>query len=101
MAQSGGIGINHKNMPIDMQADQVRIGKKYEAGVIQDPYTVGPYTTIREVLELTRQHNISGVPVVDGGELVGIVTSCDIPLERRTHYRVRNIMTRKDQLMTL
>lgn len=101
MAQSGGIGIIHKNMPIDMQADQVRIVKKYEAGVIQDPYTVGPYTTIREVLELTRQHNISGVPVVDGGELVGIVTSRDMRFERRPDDPVRNIMTRKDKLVTV
>jgi IMP dehydrogenase len=101
MAQAGGVGVVHKNMPIERQADHVRIVKKYEAGVIKDPFTVGPYTTIREVLELTRQHNISGVPVVDGDELVGIVTSRDMRFERKLEDPVRNIMTRKDKLVTV
>jgi IMP dehydrogenase len=101
MAQAGGVGVVHKNMPIERQAEHVRIVKKYEAGVIKDPFTVGPYTTIREVLELTRQHNISGVPVVDGDELVGIVTSRDMRFERKLEDPVRNIMTRKDKLVTV
>jgi IMP dehydrogenase len=77
MAQAGGIGVIHKNMSVEQQAAQVRSVKKYEAGVIKDPVTVGPQTTIREVQEITQRHNISGVPVVDGNELVGIVTSRD------------------------
>jgi IMP dehydrogenase len=101
MAQAGGVGVIHKNMSIDRQAEQVRIVKKYEAGVIKDPFTVGPYTTIREVFDLTRQHNISGVPVVDGNELVGIVTSRDMRFERKLDDPVRNIMTRKDKLVTV
>jgi len=101
MAQAGGVGVIHKNMTIERQAEQVRIVKKYEAGVIKDPITVSPYTTIREVFDLTREHNISGVPVVDGDELVGIVTSRDMRFERKLDDPVRNIMTRKDRLVTV
>ncbi len=101
MAQAGGVGVLHKNMSIERQAEQVRIVKKYEAGVIKDPVTVAPGTTIREVLELTRRHNISGVPVVDGHELVGIVTSRDMRFEKKLDDPVKNIMTRKDKLVTV
>jgi len=101
MAQAGGIGVLHKNMSIERQAEQVRIVKKYEAGVIKDPVTVSPQTTIREVLDLTRRHNISGVPVVDGHELVGIVTSRDMRFEKKLDDPVKNIMTRKDKLVTV
>lgn len=101
MAQEGGIGIMHKNMTIADQARQVRMVKKHEAGVIKDPVTVSPETTIAEVLQITRQHNISGVPVVDGSELVGIVTSRDMRFERKLDDPVRNIMTRKDKLVTV
>ena len=101
LAQEGGIGIVHKNMTAQRQAEEVRIVKKYEAGVIKDPVTVNPQTTIREVLEITHRHNISGVPVVDGGELVGIVTGRDMRFERRLDDPVRNIMTRKDNLVTV
>ncbi len=101
MAQEGGIGVVHKNMSPARQAEQVRIVKKYESGVIKDPITVGPDTTIREVLDLTHRHNISGVPVVDGDELVGIVTGRDMRFERRLDDPVRNIMTREDKLVTV
>jgi IMP dehydrogenase len=101
MAQAGGVGVIHKNMTVEEQAHQVRVVKKYEAGVIKDPITVDPYTTIREVTDLTRRHNISGVPVVDGGELVGIVTSRDMRFEKKLDDPVRNIMTRKDKLVTV
>ena len=101
MAQAGGIGVVHKNMSLAQQAEQVRIVKKYEAGVIKDPITVTPETTIREVLQLTHRHNISGVPVVDGNELVGIVTSRDMRFEKKLEDPVRNIMTRKDRLITV
>jgi IMP dehydrogenase len=101
MAQEGGIGVIHKNMTLRHQAEQVHIVKKYEAGVIKDPITVAPDTTIREVLDLTHEHNISGVPVVDGNELVGIVTSRDMRFEKRLDDPVRNIMTGKDNLVTV
>ncbi|HMB59323.1 MAG TPA: IMP dehydrogenase [Xanthomonadales bacterium] len=101
MAQAGGIGVVHKNMNLVQQAEQVRIVKKYEAGVIKDPITVSPDTTIREVLQLTHRHNISGVPVVDGNELVGIVTSRDMRFEKKLDDPVRNIMTAKDNLVTV
>ncbi|MFC1689926.1 IMP dehydrogenase [Pseudomonadota bacterium] len=101
MAQEGGIGVVHKNMTLQQQAEQVQIVKKFEAGVIKDPITVRPDTTIREVLDLTHRHNISGVPVVDGNELVGIVTSRDMRFEKRLGDPVRNIMTGKDSLITV
>ena len=101
IAQLGGIGIIHKNMSIDRQVAEVRQVKKFEAGVIRDPITVGPYTTIGEVLAITRRHHISGVPVVDGKELVGIVTSRDLRFERKLDDPVRNIMTRKEKLVTV
>jgi len=101
MAQSGGIGVVHKNMTLAKQAEQVRIVKKYEAGVIKDPITVTPDATIREVQEITHRHNISGLPVVDGNELVGIVTSRDMRFEKKLDDPVRNIMTRKDKLITV
>lgn len=101
IAQEGGIGVVHKNMSPERQAEQVRIVKKYESGVIKDPITVSPNTTIREVLEITHRHNISGVPVVDDDELVGIVTGRDMRFERKLDDPVRNIMTRKKDLITV
>ena len=101
MAQEGGIGVVHKNMSLESQAEQVRIVKKYEAGVIKDPITVSPTTTISEVLDITHRHNISGVPVVDGNELVGIVTSRDMRFERRLDDPVSKIMTDKQDLVTV
>jgi len=101
VAQEGGIGIIHKNMMATEQARQVLSVKKFESGVIGDPITVSPNASIREVLDLTREYNISGVPVVDGEELVGIVTSRDLRFE--THYDepVATIMTPKTRLVTV
>ena len=101
MAQEGGIGIIHKNMSAEMQARNVRRVKKYESGVIKEPLTVGPYTSIKEVMELTSEKKISGVPVVDGDDLVGIVTSRDMRFEKKPDDPVRNIMTRKENLVTV
>ena len=101
LAQEGGVGIIHKNMDPELQAKNVRRVKKYESGIIQEPVTVGPYTSIQEVIDLTRQKNISGVPVVDGDELVGIVTSRDLRFEEKPDDPVRNIMTRKESLVTV
>jgi IMP dehydrogenase len=101
MAQLGGIGILHKNMSVQQQAAQVAKVKNFEAGVIREPFTVGPETTIGEVLKLTRARNISGVPVVDGGQLVGIVTGRDMRFETKLDDPVRHIMTKKDRLVTV
>ncbi|HCK81607.1 MAG TPA: IMP dehydrogenase [Candidatus Competibacter sp.] len=101
LAQEGGIGIIHKNMPIEKQAHEVRRVKKYESGVINDPIVTAPNTTIREVLALTRAHHISGVPVVDGEDLVGIVTSRDLRFEDNMVAPVRTIMTPKERLVTV
>lgn len=101
MAQLGGIGILHKNMPLERQADEVRRVKMFEAGVIRSPFTVGPETTIAEVMKLTAERHISGVPVVDGGELIGIVTSRDMRFETKPDDPVRHIMTKKDRLVTV
>ncbi|MBK8508928.1 MAG: IMP dehydrogenase [Candidatus Competibacteraceae bacterium] len=101
LAQEGGIGIIHKNMPIEKQAHEVRRVKKYESGVIKDPIVTSPGTTIREVLALTRAHPISGVPVVDGEDLVGIVTSRDLRFEDNMAAPVSTIMTPKERLVTV
>ncbi|QJD29048.1 IMP dehydrogenase [Methylococcus geothermalis] len=101
IAQEGGIGIIHKNMTAERQAYEVRCVKKYESGVIKEPITVPPTTTIREVMELTRARNISGVPVVDGDELVGIVTARDLRFETRYDEPVTKAMTPKERLVTV
>ena len=101
MAQLGGIGIVHKNLSAERQAAEVAKVKNFEAGVIREPFTVGPDTTIGEVLRLTRARNISGVPVVDGGKLVGIVTGRDMRFETKLDDPVRNVMTKQDRLVTV
>ena len=101
LAQEGGIGIVHKNLSVEQQATEVRRVKKFESGVITDPVTVSPKATVGEVLELTRQYGISGVPVVDGEDLVGIVTSRDLRFETRYGEPVSSIMTPKDRLVTV
>ncbi len=101
MALEGGIGIIHKNMTPEQQAQHVLSVKKYESGVIRQPITVAPNTSILEVLELTHAHNISGVPVVDGKDLVGIVTGRDLRFETRMSDPVSSIMTPKERLVTV
>ncbi|MCD9007287.1 IMP dehydrogenase [Luteimonas sp. XNQY3] len=101
MAQLGGIGILHKNLSVERQAAEVSKVKNFEAGVIREPFTVGPDTTIGEVLRLTRARNISGVPVVDGTRLVGIVTGRDLRFETKLDDPVRNVMTKQDRLITV
>ncbi|HUX81844.1 MAG TPA: IMP dehydrogenase [Halothiobacillus sp.] len=101
LAQEGGIGIIHKNMPAAMQAEHVRQVKKHESGVIKDPITVPPQTSIRDVLKITRDHHISGVPVVEGKDLVGIVTSRDLRFERNLDQPVSEIMTTRERLVTV
>ncbi len=101
IAQEGGIGIIHKNMTAEEQAREVSHVKKYESGVIKEPITVSSDATVREVMELTRAKNISGVPVVDGDDLVGIVTSRDLRFETRLDEKVSSVMTPKDRLITV
>ncbi|MDP1707945.1 MAG: IMP dehydrogenase [Gammaproteobacteria bacterium] len=101
MAQEGGIGIVHKNMSIEEQARQVRLVKKFESGVIKDPVCVSPDTSIGEVLAITRANNISGVPIVEGTKLVGIVTGRDLRFEPQSDAPVSSIMTPKERLVTV
>ena len=101
IAQEGGIGIIHKNMSIEAQAREVARVKKFESGVIVDPITVPPDMTIREVIELTRARGISGVPVVSGSKVVGIVTHRDLRFERKLDAPVSSVMTPKARLITV
>lgn len=101
LAQEGGLGIIHKNMSIDEQAANVAAVKKYETGVISEPITVSPETTIREVVELTQNNKISGVPVVSGEDLVGIITSRDRRFATELDQPVSSIMTPKEKLVTV
>ncbi|MDF3030020.1 MAG: dehydrogenase [Moraxellaceae bacterium] len=101
IAQEGGIGILHKNMEIAAQAAEVRRVKKYEAGMVKDPITVSPETTVGQLIELTKANRISGVPVVVGQDLVGIVTSRDVRFETRLDQPVSAIMTPKANLVTV
>lgn len=101
LAQEGGIGIIHKSMSIEQQADQVRAVKKFEAGVVRDPITIDQSASINDLIALTRQHNISGVPVMSGDDLVGIVTGRDVRFETNLDESVASIMTPKDKLVTV
>jgi IMP dehydrogenase len=101
LAQEGGLGIIHKNMSPAEQAAQVSIVKKFESGIVNDPITVTPDKTIRQVLEVTRANNISGVPVVDKGETVGIVTNRDLRFETQLDAPVATVMTPKNKLVTV
>src|SRR5699024_3283401 len=101
MAQEGGIGILHKNMEIEEQAQNVRLVKKYESGVVKDPITIDPNKTVAELLRLTEAHNISGVPVVENDKLVGIVTSRDTRFVTEYNQPVSAVMTPQDKLVTV
>ncbi|GAO37533.1 inosine 5'-monophosphate dehydrogenase [Sulfuricella sp. T08] len=101
LAQEGGVGIVHKNMTATAQAAQVARVKRFESGVVKDPITISPEMTVRDVLVLTRQHKISGLPVVDGGRVVGIITNRDLRFETNLDQPIRNIMTPRDKLITV
>ena len=100
IAQEGGIGIVHKNMPIEQQAREVQAVKKFESGIIRDPVTIHPDQSVRQVLELTMERSISGVPVVEGTQLVGIITSRDVRFEKNFEAPVREVMTPRERLVT-
>ena len=101
MAQEGGLGIIHKNMTVDQQANEVKKVKKHESGVVKDPITIEADATVRELMELRRQHNISGVPVLQNGDLVGIVTSRDVRFVADISKKVAAVMTPRDRLVTV
>jgi len=101
LAQEGGMGIIHKNLTVKEQADEVRRVKKYESGIVRDPVTIHPSATVQELIELTSRHNISGVPVVEGDDLVGIVTSRDVRFVKDFEKSVAQIMTPKERLVTV
>ncbi len=101
MAQEGGIGIIHKNLPPAEQAAEVAKVKRFESGVVSDPITVTPQMTVREVIAITREHRISGLPVVEGKIVVGIVTNRDLRFETRLEAPVRSIMTPRERLITV
>lgn len=101
LAQEGGVGIIHKSMSIEQQAAEVRAVKKFEAGVVKDPITIDSNATIEELIALTKRNQISGVPVLDNGDLVGIVTGRDVRFEPNMNASVASIMTAKDKLVTV
>jgi IMP dehydrogenase len=101
LAQEGGIGIIHKNMPAESQAAHVANVKRFESGVVKDPITIPPDMTVREVLNLIRKFKISGLPVVEGSKVVGIVTNRDLRFETNLDQPIKNIMTMKDRLVTV
>src|SRR5437588_11482785 len=101
VAQEGGMGIVHKNMSPQKQAAEVAKVKRFESGVVKDPITIPPTMSVREVLALTKKHRISGLPVVDGKKVVGIVTNRDLRFETQLDQPVANIMTKKDKLVTV
>ncbi|HWU82434.1 MAG TPA: IMP dehydrogenase [Methylophilaceae bacterium] len=101
LAQEGGMGIIHKNMSAAAQASHVLRVKRFESGVVHDPVVIQPHMTVRDVLSLTRQHKISGLPVVDGNKVVGIVTNRDLRFETNLDQSISNIMTPRDRLVTV
>ncbi|WP_321784413.1 IMP dehydrogenase [Burkholderia pyrrocinia] len=101
MAQQGGVGIVHKNLTPAEQAREVAKVKRFESGVVRDPITVPPQMKVRDVIALSRQHGISGFPVVEGPQLVGIVTNRDLRFETRLDEPVKSIMTPRERLVTV
>ncbi len=99
IAQEGGVGVVHKNLTPQQQAAEVARVKRYESGVLRDPITITPAHTVRQVLALSRQHGVSGFPVLDGATVVGIVTNRDLRFETRLDAPVREIMTDRDRLV--
>jgi IMP dehydrogenase len=101
LAQEGGIGIVHKNLTPQQQAAEVARVKRHEAGVVRDPITIAPDMKVRDVIELTRQHKFSGMPVLEGKRVVGIVTNRDLRFETRLDARVAEVMTPRERLVTV
>jgi IMP dehydrogenase len=101
LAQAGGMGVIHKNMTIEMQASRVSRVKRFESGVVIDPVTIHPQMSVRDVIALTQKHKISGLPVVQDGKVVGIVTNRDLRFETNLDQPASNIMTPQSRLVTV
>ncbi|MBF4987617.1 MULTISPECIES: IMP dehydrogenase [unclassified Methylophilus] len=101
LAQLGGMGIIHKNMTVEMQASRVSRVKRFESGVVIDPVTIHPAMSVREVMDITKQQKISGLPVLQDGKVVGIVTNRDLRFETNLDQAVSNVMTPQDRLVTV
>ena len=101
IAQEGGIGIMHKNMTVERQAKAVAKVKRHESGIVKEPVTIAPNMLVRDLIDLTRKHKVSGLPVVEDGKVVGIVTNRDLRFEKRLDQTVASIMTPKERLVTV
>ncbi len=101
LAEQGGLGVIHKNMTPELQAEHVSKVKRFESGVVNDPITINPNMTVHEVIRLTQKHKISGLPVLLDGKIVGIVTNRDLRFEENLDQPVKNVMTPRDRLVTV
>jgi IMP dehydrogenase len=101
LAQEGGIGIIHKNMSPKHQAQRVSVVKRHESGIVKDPFSIEPNTTVAELLDLKRKRKISGFPVIENGKLVGIITNRDLRFETNMKCPISQIMTQRDKLVTV
>ena len=101
LAEQGGIGIIHKNMSPESQADHVKKVKRFESGVVNDPITINPNMSVDEVIQITRKYKISGLPVIDNNKVVGIVTNRDLRFEDNLNQPVKNVMTPRERLVTV
>ncbi|MEK9932487.1 MAG: IMP dehydrogenase [Methylophilaceae bacterium] len=101
LAEEGGIGIIHKNMTPEAQAENVSKVKRFESGIVNDPITINPNMSVSEVIQITRKHKFSGLPVVDQNKIVGIVTNRDLRFENNLNQPVKNVMTPRERLVTV
>ena len=101
LAEEGGLGIIHKNMSPELQAEHVSKVKRFESGVVHDPITIDPNMTVDEVIQLTRKYKISGLPVIENSKIVGIITNRDLRFEQNLKQPIKNIMTQRERLITV
>jgi IMP dehydrogenase len=101
LAEEGGLGIIHKNMSPELQAEHVSKVKRFESGVVHDPITIDPNMTVDEVIQLTRKYKISGLPVIENSKIVGIITNRDLRFEQNLKQPIKNIMTPRERLITV
>ena len=101
LAEQGGLGVIHKNMTPELQAEHVSIVIRFESGVVNDPITINPNMTVEEVMQITQKHKISGLPVLLNEKIVGIVTNRDLRFEENLDRPVKNVMTPRERLVTV
>ena len=101
LAEQGGLGVIHKNMTPELQAEHVSKVKRFESGVVNDPITINPNMTVKEVMQITQKHKISGLPVLLNEKIVGIVTNRDLRFEENLDQPVKNVMTPRERLVTV